>query len=151
MWQPHPRLSVRGGATFQLARFREPEPQFGSLRFFQTPNRYGFSQVDFRLPGKVDLTALTEYTGSMVVPHYAGFIEEDRLERTKSFVVTNLIAGRTFAPRGSERVSLRLYGALMNVTDDVQPDYDRGPLRDASYIYGPMQMRQFTMGLTLRF
>jgi outer membrane receptor for ferrienterochelin and colicins len=87
----------------------------------------------------------------MMVPHYEGFIDEDRLERSKSFVVTNLIGSRTFGLRGSEKTTLRLYGALMNVTDDVQRDFDQGPLRDAGYIYGPMQMRQVTFGLTLRF
>jgi len=151
MWQVHARVAVRGGATFQTARYREPEPQFGSLRFFRTPNQYGFLQTDFTMPGRIELTALADFTGSMAVPHYAGWISEDRLEQSKRFAVWNLVMGRTFEPGGSERVRLRVYGALMNLTDDVQPDFDRGPLRDSTYIYGPTQMRQATVGLTLRF
>lgn len=151
MWQLHSKVTVRGGATFQAARYREPEPQFGSLRFFRTPNRYGFMQTDFNLPGRVEVTALGDFTGSMQVPHYAGYIAEDRLETSKRFAVWNVIVGRSFSPGGGENVKLRLYGALMNLTDDVQPDFDRGPLRDSTYIYGPAQMRQATVGLTLRF
>lgn len=85
------------------------------------------------------------------MPHYAGYIAEDRLETSKRFAVWNVIVGRNFAPGGGESVKLRIYGALMNLTDDVQPDFDRGPLRDSTYIYGPTQMRQATVGLTLRF
>ncbi len=151
LWQVHSRVTLRGGATFQAARFREPEPQFGSLRFFRTPNQYGFLQTDFNLPGRLELTTLADFTGSMIVPHYAGYIEEDRLEWSKNFAVWNVIVGRTFAPGGGENVKLRVFGALMNLTDDVQRDFDRGPLRDSTYVYGPTQMRQATVGLTLRF
>lgn len=35
-WKPFARLALRGGATFQQSRYDEPEPVFGSLRYFRT-------------------------------------------------------------------------------------------------------------------
>jgi outer membrane receptor for ferrienterochelin and colicins len=151
LWQLHARLTLRGGATFQSARFREPEPQFNSLHIFRTPNQYGFLQVDCILAGRVEFTTLADFTGSMAVPHYAGYIPEDRLERTRNFAVLSFTFGRTFTPWARENTTLRLYGGLLNATDTVQRDFDQGPLRDSGYVYGPTQMRQVTLGLTLRF
>ncbi|MBK9167550.1 MAG: TonB-dependent receptor [Bryobacterales bacterium] len=142
-------LGFRAGWTMQQARFQEPEPQFGSLRFFRTPNQYGFVQADFDLPGGFSLIGSGDFTGSMAVPHYAGVIPEDRLEASKRFAVFNLIASRSFDLR--DTASLRLYVAALNTGDDFQRDFDRGPLRDSTYIYGPLQMRQFNVGMTLRF
>jgi thiol-disulfide isomerase/thioredoxin len=45
-WRPSKWLGVRGGATFQQARYDEPETTFGSLRYFRTPNRYGYAGID---------------------------------------------------------------------------------------------------------
>lgn len=150
-WQLHSRLSLRGGATLQTARFRQPEPQFGGLRLFRTPNQYGFLQSDVILPGRLELTTLADFTGSMAVPHYAGYIPEDRLEQTRHFAVFNFTLARTFTPTPNEHFTIRLYGGLLNATDNVQRDFDQGPMRDSTYIYGPTQMRQATLGLTFRF
>lgn len=143
------RFSVRAGMTFQLARFEEPEPQFGSLRFFRTPNRYGFLSIDAHLPREWELILTGDYTGSMLAEHYAGFIPEDRLETTRSFFVPSLVLSRLFEL--SDRTKMRWFLSLRNVTDQYQPDLDRGPLRDSSYVYGPSQMRQATIGTTIEF
>ncbi len=148
--QLHARAALRGGATFQVARFNEPEDQFNSYRFFRTPNRYGFAELITELPWEIELLQSTELTGSMLAPHYAGFISEDRLETTKRFVVWNAVVGRDFSLSGDRR-SLRLYFAARNILDDVQPDIDQGPLKDSNYVYGPLQMRQFNAGMTLQF
>lgn len=143
------RVGLRGGATFQLARFRQPEPQFGSLRFFRTPNAYGFLALDLDLPGGIDIITSGDFTGRMVVPHFAGYIENDRLARSQRFAVFNVIASRTWEI--SDRRSLRFFAAALNLTDDYQRDFDQGPNRDSRYIYGPGQMRQLNLGVTLRF
>ncbi|MBX9603232.1 MAG: TonB-dependent receptor [Bryobacteraceae bacterium] len=147
--QVNRRVGLRGGATFQLARFRQPEPQFGSLRFFRTPNAYGFAAVDLDLPGGLDIITSGDFTGRMVVPHFAGYIESDRLARSQRFAVFNVIASRTWEL--TDRRSIRLFAAALNLTDDYQRDFDQGPNRDSRYIYGPAQMRQVNLGVTLRF
>ncbi|MGC8884870.1 MAG: TonB-dependent receptor plug domain-containing protein, partial [Bryobacteraceae bacterium] len=152
-WRVERHVSLRGGATFQLARYRQPEPDFGSLRYFRTPARYGFAGADISLPKDLTIYVDAEFTGPMIVPHYAGYIPDDRLEESPSFAVWNLRAARTFPLRSGHRGKreLRVYGGLDNVLDTFQSDLDRGPRRDSSYVYGPRQMRTFRLGATIRF
>ncbi len=143
------RFGIRGGMAFQAARFDEPEPQFNSLSFFRTPNRYGFIGADWDLPGAWEVVFTGDYTGPMPAPHYAGFIAEDRLERTRPFFVPSFVVSKLFRP--SEGTTMRWFLSARNVTDDFQRDIDQGPLRDVGYVYGPSQMRQITLGATVEF
>jgi len=147
-WRLLPRIGVRGGGTLQTARYDKPEPQFSSRRFLRTPNRYGFGGLDLSLPKGFSLLTTVNLTGSMLVPHYAGYIPEDRLETSKTFKVWDLVVDRTFALRKNDRTKIRLYMRASNLLDDFQPDLDRGPLRDSSYFYGPGNMRMVVVGMT---
>jgi len=151
-WSIHRRLSVRAGGTLQLARYREPEPEFGSLRYFRTPSRYGFAAADIALPKDFSIYTDVEFIGTMLAPHYAGYIPEDRVERTPSFAVWSVKLGRDFRLgfRGSP-VTLRLYVGIDNVFDSYQPDLDQGPLRDSRYVYGPRSMRTLSFGIMSSF
>lgn len=147
--QLHSRFSLRGGFTAQQARWTEPEEQFGARDFFRTPKRYGFGGFDLDLPGKVELTGTLDYTGSMLVPHYAGYIDGDRLETSGRFAVVNAVVSRTFELRDGPK--LRLYFNVQNAGDNYQRDLDRGPDRDSAYVYGPAEMRRAVIGTTLEF
>jgi outer membrane receptor for ferrienterochelin and colicins len=146
--QIHPRANLRGGATFQVSRYEEPEPQFGSTRYFRTPDRYGFAGVDLDLPRRVELFTTVDLTGPMLVPHLAGYISEDRVEESKTFVVWNAVVGRDF---NTETAQMRFYFAIDNILDDYQEDLDRGPLRDSGYVYGPLFGRRARAGCTITF
>lgn len=143
------RLSLRGGFTAQQARWEKPEEQFGARDFFRTPRRYGFFGFDLDLPWKLDVTGTLDFTGSMLVPHYAGYIAEDRLETSGQFAVVNAVVSRTFALR--DKSKLRLYFNLQNIGDNYQRDLDRGPARDSAYVYGPAEMRRAVFGMTFEF
>lgn len=143
------RLGVRGGFTLQRGRWSEPEPQFGSRRFFRAPNSYGFAGFDLSLPSGLELSATADYTGSMLVPHYAGFIAADRLERSPRFVVFNAVLGRSWRLRNDGQ--LRLFLDVQNLGDSFQRDLDRGPSRDSSYVYGPFEMRRIVLGTAWQF
>lgn len=145
----NPKLTFRGGASFQVARYKKPEEQFGSLSYFRTPERYGFLGFDWDLPWGVELLETTEFTGSMLVPHYAGYIPTDRLEKSCDFAVFNAVLSRAFDVADNSRV--RVFVTINNITDNYQPDLDKGPYRDAGYVYGPMQMRRIVMGMTWEF
>ncbi|HUF46798.1 MAG TPA: TonB-dependent receptor [Vicinamibacterales bacterium] len=132
-WGIGDALVVQGGVVTQRATFDEPEPDFGSRSFFRTPERYGNATIRWS-PAAWELFAGLRATGSMVAPHYAGFIATDRLERTRAFVTLDASLGRRFA---AGRQSLVVTVAARNLTNAFQPDLDRGPLRDASYVYGP--------------
>ena len=142
-------VQVDAGFVAQSARFDRPEPDFGSRDFWRTPERYGNVSVRWSATPRLDLFAGALYTGTMQAPHFAGFIEADRLEATPSFVTFDLNA-RWRVPLGGEReVSIVLGGK--NVTNDYQEDLDRGPLRDSSYVYGPRFPRQWFLSTGLRF
>jgi outer membrane receptor for ferrienterochelin and colicins len=143
------RLGLRAGFTLQRACWSEPEEQFGARRFFRTPNTYGFFGFDWSLPAKVELSATADYTGSMSVPHYAGYISEDRLETSPRFVTFNSVVSRTFALAGE--ATMRLYLNIQNIGDNYQRDLDKGPNRDSAYVYGPSEMRRAVVGLTFAF
>jgi outer membrane receptor for ferrienterochelin and colicins len=143
------RLSFRAGGTLQVARYDEPEPQFGSLDFFRTPRRYGFAGFDLDLPREIEIVGSADITGSMSVPHFAGYVPNDRLETSRPFAVINLVVSKLFDI--NDRVTLRLYGSFGNLTDTFQPDLDRGPNRDSSYVYGPGSMRRAVIGTTWEF
>ncbi|MCG8455030.1 MAG: TonB-dependent receptor, partial [Holophagales bacterium] len=137
-------LSLQAGFVFQSSRFEEPEPDFGSLEFFRTPDRYGTLSLQALLPAGIDLFVGARYTGPMVAPHYAGFIAEDRLERTPSFLELDLSLSRSFETGGRE---LTLTLGAKNLTDAYQEDLDQGPDRDSNYVYGPRLPRSLHLGL----
>jgi outer membrane receptor for ferrienterochelin and colicins len=152
-WRINRNLGLRGGSTFQQARYQEPEPVFGSLRYFRAPNRYGFASIDVFLPHDMSIFATADFTGSMLAPHYAGYIPEDRLQKPPKFAVYNLVFSRAFnlSRSAGNRPRMRLYLKVNNLFDTYQRDLDRGPLRDAGYFYGPMSMRTMALGMTITF
>jgi outer membrane receptor for ferrienterochelin and colicins len=143
------RFGLRGGFTAQYARYDEPESQFGARSFFRTPKRYGFLGYDWTLPGRIEWSATGDFTGSMTAPHYAGYIDADRLEITPKFLTFNTVLSRTFEI--GEKSRLRLYYNMQNIGDKYQSDLDKGPDRDSAYVYGPSEMRRSVVGLTYEF
>lgn len=141
--------SLEAGYVIQTARFDDAEPDFGSRDFFRTPERYGSALVTWT-PRFADVFVGLLYTGSMKAPHYAGFIDEDRLETTPSFLTVDLNVARELRLGGDEAPTLRVVVGAKNLTDEFQEDLDRGPLRDASYVYGPRFPRTLFLGMTLK-
>lgn len=142
-------LQVDAGFVAQRARFDSPEPDFGSRNFWRTPESYGNASVRWSATSRIQVFAGALYTGSMDAPHFAGFIAEDRLERTSPFLTFDLNA-RWSVPLGGERELSIVMGAK-NLTNDYQEDLDRGPERDSSYVYGPRFPRQWFLSTGLRF
>lgn len=139
-------LSAQWGVVFQSSRLDVPEPDFSSRDFFRTPDVSGTFSLLWRLPQEWSLFAGARYTGSMVMPHYAGFIAEDRLERTGSFFEVDLSVSKELQVAGRE---LTVTVGSRNLTDEYQPDLDQGAARDSNYVYGPRYPRSVFLGLRL--
>lgn len=90
-----------------------------------------------------------EYTGSMLVPHYAGYIDEDRLETTPSLWVVNGKLLRPIKLAENSRVSVSL--GVYNIFNSYQEDLDKGIDRDSGYVYGPAKPRSFYLGFEFSF
>ncbi len=138
-------LIVDAGYAWQRAEFGDAEPNFGSTTMFRTPEEYGTASLQWPLPRGFNLFAGLRYTGSMLAPHYAGYILEDRLEVTPGFLTWDVGLSRRFALGGDRQITATV--ALRNLTDEYQRDLDRGPFRDPSYVYGPRFPRSFVVGL----
>jgi outer membrane receptor for ferrienterochelin and colicins len=137
--------------VFQRAEYDVPDPDFGSLRLHRTPRATGVLSFTWRAWRPWQVFAGLKYTGSMKVPHYAGFIAEDRLETTDPFLTldANLSRRFTLGPDGHGALVITL--GAKNLTDEFQEDLDRGPDRDSGYVYGPGFPRTIYTSLELEF
>jgi outer membrane receptor for ferrienterochelin and colicins len=144
-----PSLSLSSGWTVQQSKLDEPEPEFNSREFFRTPNSYGYISASYKNRKFVNIDLSGEYTGSMKAPHYAGYIDEDRLEATSPFLVINLKVHRPINITETCTISLSL-GAY-NLLDSYQEDLDKGEDRDSGYVYGPAKPRSFYAGVEFSF
>lgn len=138
---------LAGGLTLQSSKWEKADPDFNSFDMFRTPDVYGNMRLSYDLSRQFNILAVTKYTGPMYVPHYAGYIDEDRLEKSGSFLTFDLLA--------SYKIPLfsHLYGKLTlgtyNVTNAFQDDFDKGIARDAGYVYGPMTPRRFLFSISV--
>ncbi|MBR1995374.1 MAG: TonB-dependent receptor, partial [Alistipes sp.] len=95
-----------------------------------------------------DLTG--NYTGRMLVQHYAGSgTEQDVAVETPHFFDLNLRAAYTF--NLYKDVKMELYGGVKNLFDAYQDDFDTGAERDSGYVYGPLLPRSWFLGVKVRF
>ena len=83
----------------------------------------------------------------MLVPHFAGYIEKDVLEKTPDFMELNLKLNYTFVL--NDHLKLQLSGGVNNMFNAFQKDLDKGIGRDSKYFYGPTQPR--TIFIVIKF
>ncbi len=148
-WGMGDTLVLQGGFVAERARFAGREPDFGARDFFRTPDRYGTVTITYRNPNVADVFVGLRYTGSMRAPHYAGFILEKRLEVTDSFLTLDASIARTFTVSSGQRLVATL--GAKNLTNAYQDDLDRGPDRDAGYVYGPRFPRAVLLSVRVEF
>lgn len=144
-----PKFSFASGWTYQQSELEEPEPDFNSTEFFRTPNFYGFASVSYDNDRLINAEFSLEYTGSMNVPHYTGYIENDRLESTEPFWVLNTKLRKPI--NISEDCLISAFIGVHNLLNSYQKDLDKGVDRDSGYVYGPAKPRSFFAGLEFSF
>lgn len=150
-WAHGEHLQVQLGVVVQESERDEADPDFGVTEFFRTPDFFGVASVAWQIPSLVDLWLGARYTGEMQVPHYAGYIPEDRLETSDEFFTVDLRLSRDFPMASEPTTRLRVAVGGRNLTDEYQDDLDQGPDRDAGYVYGPRYPRSFYLSCGLVF
>ena len=106
------------------------------------------AHVEAELSPAIETPSLSgTYTGSMIVPHYAGYIENDRMEVTPDFLDLNFKVAYTFVLR--DHMNLEVNAGVQNILDSFQGDLDKGEFRDSGYFYGPTQPRTFFVGMKI--
>ena len=143
-------FEVQAGYTFQRSHYDEPEiwadDVEGERRMFRTPDHYGYINAIGYITDKFKASVFGTYSGPMLVQHNAGWIEQNRTEKTPSFWDFGLrLAYRLDL---TQSISLELNGGVKNIFDSFQNDIDYGPNRDSVYIFGPTMPRTYFLGLT---
>ena len=150
---PHKDIQIQLGMSFQENKYNKPQvwsddPLAEKIRdMLRSPDRYGYFTF-YSSPFKNMSVSLSgTYTGSMYVPHLAGYIEKDKLEKSGRFFDANIKLSYDFSISGN--YVLQVNGGVQNIFQSYQKDFDQGPDRDAGYIYGPGLPRSWFAGIKL--
>ncbi|MFD1094429.1 TonB-dependent receptor [Salegentibacter chungangensis] len=155
VYAPNEDWIFQAGGTIQKATYDSPvrysdDPEASlenAENFFKSPNIYGNFILTYA-PVKAWQNNLSGvYTGSMYAPHLAGYIEQDRLEKTRDFMEINLKTAYTF--NLANNFQMEVNAGVQNIFNAYQEDFDFGVDRDATYIYGPSRPRTFFIGLKI--
>lgn len=147
-------LLVQLGYTFQRSRYLEAQtwsinpdiqPQ---KRMLRTPDNYAYMLVNITPVHDFTISLSGKATGSMLVPHKAGYIAHDEEVTTKAF--WELGIKLSYDIHLYKHYCLEVNGGVKNVLNQYQQDLDKGELRDADYIYGPSQPRTWFIGMSLK-
>lgn len=147
------KFQIEGGLTSQLYVFDEPivwsENVEGTLTNLRSPNMYGFYTLSYQPKGGFSASVSGVYTGSMLVPHYAGApgVLEDIVLVSRPFLETNFKLNYTLHLHEIEQ-DVKLSAGIQNVFNSYQSNFDTGRYRDSNFIYGPSRPRTFFIGIT---
>lgn len=164
-------FDVQAGATFQKSEYDnarkwwEPETEeekaldqiTATRRMMRTPNVYAYFVGTWNATRYLSASLSGNYTGSMLVPHEAGYGQEgihrfskvNVTETTPAFFELNLRAAYTLNIYNDTQ--LQLNAGIQNIFNAYQKDFDTGPGRASSYVYGPGMPRTFSAGLKVMF
>ena len=142
------------GFTVQRSRYNraeiwtsEGEEEQTTKRMPRTPDYYGYFTFTSAPLKSFDFSVSGTYTGKMIVPHMAGYIEKSRMEHTPQFVDLNLKLNYTFVLK--DHIKMQVNGGVQNIFNSFQKDLDKGEFRDAGYFYGPTQPRTYFVGIKI--
>lgn len=145
--------SLQLGFTAQRSRYTRAvawseDPNVAPIkRMPRTPDYYGYATFTCAPFKRFDFSVSGVYTGHMIIPHFAGYIEHDRLEKTPDFMDANIKLNYTFVL--NDHLKLQLNGGIQNVFNAFQKDLDKGAFRDSKYFYGPTQPRTYFIGVKI--
>lgn len=145
LWQ------LQAGLTSHRSLYKEAHSWADDVeatrRMFRTPDLYGYFVTSVNPVKPLMLSLSGTYTGSMLVEHHAGYIENNRTETTPGFFDLNCKASYDFKLYG--HITLQLNAGVQNFLNAWQKDFDQGPDRDSAYIYGPSSPRCFFAGVKI--
>ena len=140
------------GYTFQQSRYTVAQQWSADVpaqkRMLHTPDNYGYALLDVHPVKDFTISINGKATGSMLVPHLAGYIAQDEETLTPSF--WDLGIRLAYDVHLYKHYCLEISCGVKNVLDQFQKDLDKGPYRDAGYIYGPSIPRTYFAGLALK-
>ena len=148
-----PRVfDLQVGYTFQRSQYDEPEEWSESVepqrRMFRTPDHYAYFTATVDITRNLKASLFGNYTGKMLVPHSAGYIDADRNEITPRFWDMGMRVAYNIEL--TSVISMEVFAGVKNILDSFQDDIDCGPFRDSVYVYGPMMPRTYFFGVNFK-
>ena len=108
------------GFTVQRSRYNraevwtsEGEEEQTTKRMPRTPDYYGYFTFTSAPLKNFDFSLSGTYTGKMIVPHMAGYIEKSRMEHTPQFMDLNLKLNYTFVLK--DHIKMQVNGGVQNI------------------------------------
>ena len=146
-------FQLQAGVTLQDSRYKEArswsEDVEATRRMFRTPDLHGYMTASYNPMKNLTLALTGTYTGSMLVEHHAGMLENNVTVETMDFWDMGFKAAYDFKVYRS--FSLQLNAGVQNMFNSFQNDFDSGADRDSGYIYGPTLPRNFFFGIKLMY
>ena len=145
-------FNISAGYTFQQSRYVEAQQWSPNVaaqtRMLRTPDNYGYILLDIKPVRDFSISVNGKATGSMIVPHLAGYVAQD--EETKTPTFWDLSVRLAYDIHLYKHYCMEISCGVKNVLDQFQRDLDLGANRDAGFIYGPTQPRTYFVGLSLK-
>ena len=144
-------IELQAGFTWQNSRYSTPyawsEDSNAPLvsKMLRSPDTYGYFTLSSEPFHDFKISLTGNYTGSMLVEHHAGYINEDTLEETPSFF--DLSAKVSYDIHITPSFCIDVHAGVQNIFNSFQKDLDKGALRDSGYIYGPTVPRSIYAGI----
>ncbi len=148
---PSSKWMLTTGFTLQKNRYNNAEqwsidPAVATTRkMSRTPEQYGFITTNVTVYKGLKLSLSGTYTGTMQVPHYAGYSAQDKMETSPIFYEANVKVSYDFKLKTG--LDIQINSGVQNVFNAYQSDFDIGPNRDSGYVYGPSKPRTVFIGL----
>lgn len=146
-------FQLQAGLTLQRSRYDEPESWSeeapAERKILRTPDVYGYFTANYTPVKPLSIALSGTYTGSMLVPHMAGYVLEDIAVKTSKFFDLGLKVAYDFKVYKSS--TLQLHAGVQNIFDAYQDDFDKGKDRDSGYIYGPALPRTYYAGIKISY
>lgn len=147
-------LTLQMGYTYQQSRYFEAQ-QWGEnvttdpeIRMLRTPDHYGYMTMIYNAFKGFSASLNGTVTGPMLIPHFAGYIDQERLETSQPFFDMGVKISYDILLYQS--IVLQINGGVKNIFDSYQNDFDQGTNRDSGYIYGPLTPRSFFIGVKFK-
>ena len=146
-------VQLQLGVTAQRSNYKEArswsDDVAATTKMFRTPDLHGYLTASYNPLKQLTLALTGTYTGSMLIEHHAGMIENNVTEVTPDFWDMGFKAAYDFKLYKS--VSLQLNAGIQNIFNSFQRDFDSGADRDSGYIYGPTLPRAIYFGVKLNY
>ena len=152
-YAPNEKWIAQAGATLQRSYYNEKiewsenEPDQATREFNKTPRAYGNFVITYAPTKDFQNNLSAVYTGPMYVQHLAGSIDHDKLEKSPSFFELNWKSSFQFYLDDHHHTYFQVSSGVQNIFNSYQSDFDKGPGRDVTYIYGPQRPRTVFIGL----